>query len=63
MSGLVVRAAVVHILVANFVDKNVPLLIIVVVAVGSSAASDSDVVAQLLWLLSPRWPPVGPPGR
>ena len=47
-----------------------PLLIVVVVAVGSSTASDSDVepeltesdvVAQLL-LMSPRWPPWGPPG-
>ena len=56
MSGLVVQA-VVHIVETNFVVKNIPLLIVVVVAVGSSAASNSDVVAQLLWLLSPRWPP------
>ena len=47
LSCLVVQAVVVHILVANFVDKTIPLLIIVVVAVGSSTASDSDVVAQL----------------
>ena len=47
MSGLVVQTIVVHILVVNFADANLPLLIIVAVAVGSSAASDSDVVAQL----------------
>ena len=62
MSGFVVQTVVVDILVVNFVDKNISLIIVVVV-VGTSAASDSDVVAQLLWLLSPWWPPVEPPGR
>ena len=47
-----------------------PLLIVVVVAVGSSTASDSDVEPELTesdvvtqLLLSSRWTPVGPPGR
>ena len=55
MSDLVVQAVVVHTLVANFVDKNIPLLTITiaVVAVGSSAAS--DVVAVV-----PTRPPEGP---
>ena len=47
MSGLVVQAVVVHILVANFVVDHSSPLIVVVVAVGSSTASESDVVAQL----------------
>ena len=36
MSGLVVQAAVVHIVETNFVVKNIPLLIVLFVAVGSS---------------------------
>ena len=61
MSGLVVQAVVVHIVETNYVVKTSSPLI-VVVAVGSSTASESDVVAQLL-LMSPRWPPWGPPGH
>ena len=64
LSGLVAELVVLHILVANFVVK-ISSHFIVVVAVGSSTASESDVeleltesdvVAQLL-LMSPRWPP------
>ena len=46
LSGLVAELAVLHIFVANFVVNHFSPLI-VVVAVGSSTASESDVVAQL----------------